>query len=74
MNIIKKMFLFIKKVFVNHDKVKELQEPKISIKQEEKATFIKSLRMTTTEKEEKRKVETLACDGDGLGIQKNITC
>ena len=73
MNIIKKMLLFIKKIFVKQDEFKKIQEPKISVEQEEKNTFIESLRMNTTEKNLKKKVETLTCDGDGLGIQKKIT-
>ena len=73
MNIIKKMLLFIKNIFVSQDEVKKIQEPKISMEQEEKMTFMQSLRITTTEKKLKKKVETLTCDGDGLGIQKNIT-
>lgn len=50
MNIIKKILLFIKNKFINKDTVKKLQEPKISIEQEEKMTFMQSLRITTTEK------------------------
>ena len=73
MNIIKKMLLFIKNIFVSQDEVKKIQEPKISMEQEEKMTFMQSLRITTTEKKLKKKVETLTCDGDGLGIQKKIT-
>lgn len=74
MNIIKKMLLFIKNIFANQNEVKKLQEPKVSAEQEEKTTFIESLRIPTTEKKGKKKVETLTCDGDGLGIQKKITC
>ena len=73
MNIIKKMLLFIKNIFVSQDEVKKIQEPKISMEQEEKMTFMQSLRITTTEKKLKKKVETLTCDGDGLGIQNKIT-
>ena len=74
MNIIKKILLFIKNKFINKNTVKKLQDPKISMEQEEKMTFIQSLRITTIEKKLKKKVETLTCDGDGLGIQKKITC
>ena len=74
MNFIKKILLCIKNIFINKNTVKKLQEPKISIEQEEKMTFMQSLRITTTEKNLKKKVETLTCDGDGLGIQKKITC
>ena len=74
MNIIKKMFLFIKNLFVKKEEVKKLQESKIAVKQDKKENFIESFRITTTEKESKKKVETLTCVGDGLGIQKKITC
>ena len=74
MNIIKKILLFIKNIFASHNEVKKLQEPKVSLEQEGKTTFIESLKIITTEKKVKKKVETLTCDGDGLGIQKKITC
>lgn len=74
MDFIKKILLFIKNIFINNDTVKKLQEPKISMEQEEKMSFMQSLKITTTEKKLKKKVETLTCDGDGLGIQKKITC
>lgn len=74
MNIISKMFLFIRNIFVKQDEVKKLQEPKIAIVQDKKENFIESLKITTTEKRIKKRVETLTCNGDGLGIQKKITC
>ena len=74
MNIIKKMFLCIKNIFVKQDEVKKLQEPKIVIEQDKKESFIESLKITNTEKRAKKRVETLTCNGDGLGIQKKITC
>ncbi len=74
MNIIIKMILFIKNIFVKQDEVKKLQEPKIAIEQDKKESFIESLKITTTEKITKKRIETLTCNGDGLGIQKKITC
>lgn len=74
MNIIRKMILSIKKIFVKQDEVKRLQEPKIVIEQDKKESFIESLKIATTEKRTKKRVETLTCNGDGLGIQKKITC
>lgn len=68
MNIIEKIISFIKNIFVKQEKVKMLTEPKIDIKQDRKNSFIESLKITTT----KNKVETLTCNGDGLGIQKKI--
>ena len=74
MSIIRKMILFIKNIFVKQDEVKRLQEPKIVIVQDKKESFIESLKIVTTEKRTKKRVETLTCNGDGLGIQKKITC
>lgn len=74
MNIIRKMILFIKNIFVKQDEVKKLQEPKIVIEQDKKENFTESLKITTTEKRTKKSIETLTCNGDGLGIQKKITC
>lgn len=71
MNIIRKMVLFIKSIFIKEDEVKKLVEPKITVKEEEKESFIESLKTTTTEK---KRIETLTCNGNGLGIQKKITC
>lgn len=74
MNIIRKMILFIKNIFTKQDKVKKLTEPTIIVNDDKKESFIKSLKITTTQKRTKKKVETLTCNGDGLGIQKKITC
>ena len=74
MNIIRKMILSIKKIFVKQDEVKRLQEPKIVIEQDKKESFIESLKIATTEKKNKKLIETLTCEGDGLGIQKKISC
>ncbi len=73
MNIIKKVSLFIKNVFIKQDKLKKLPEPKNTIEKDKKESFIKSLKITPTEKTKKKKIETLTCEGDGLGIQKNMT-
>lgn len=74
MNIIRKMILFIKNIFIKQDEVKKLVEPKITLNEDKKESFIESLKITTTEKRTKKRVETLTCNGDGLGIQKKITC
>lgn len=74
MNIIRKMILFIKNVFITHEETKTLEEPKQIIKQEKEINFIESLKITTTEKKNKKRIETLTCEGDGLGIQKKINC
>ncbi len=73
MNIIKKMFLFIKNIFVKQEEVKKIEEPKILENQDKKKDFLESIRITPTEKRKKKKVETLVCDGDGLGIQNKLS-
>ena len=73
MNIIRKMILFIKNIFIKQDEVKKLVEPKITLNEDKKESFIESLKITTTEKRTKKRVETLTCNGDGLGIQPKIT-
>ena len=74
MNIIRKVILFIKNIFAKQDEVKKLAEPKITVNEDKKESFIESLKITTTQKTTKKRVETLTCNGDGLGIQKKITC
>ena len=66
MNIIRKMILFIKNIFVKQEEIKALEEPKQIINQEKKINFVESLKITTTEKKNKKLIETLNCEGDGL--------
>ncbi len=74
MNIIRKVILFIKNIFIKQDEVKKLAEPRIIVNEDKKESFIESLKITTTQKTTKKRVETLTCNGDGLGIQRKITC
>lgn len=74
MNIIKKIILFAKNMFIKQNKLPKLQEPKIFVDQCKTESFIESLKVATTGKETKRKIEILTCEGDGLGIRKKITC
>ena len=73
MNIIRKIIDFVKNIFIKQDKVKKLSEPKIVTEQNKKERFIETIKINTTEKRAKKKIETLTCQGDGLGIQKKIT-
>ena len=74
MSIIKKIILFIENIFVKQEEIKALEAPKQIINQEKKINFVESLKITTTEKKNKKRIETLTCEGDGLGIQKKISC
>lgn len=73
MNILKKIILFIKNIFTKHDTLPKLIESSNSLNQNRKLDFIQSLKVTTTKKNQKKKIETLTCEGDGLGIQKKIS-
>ena len=70
MNIVRKIILFIKNIFNNQSKVEKIEDSKNTIEQNKKENFMESLKTTNTEKE--KKIETLICEGDGLGIQKRI--
>lgn len=72
MNIIQKILSFIKKRFIKQEAIKTLEEPKNTIYEDRKNNFIESLKINHIKKS-KKKVETLTCDGDGLGIQKKIS-
>ena len=73
MNIVKKLISFIKNKFTKHEKIKKLMEPRIIANEDKKESFIESLKINATQKITKKRIETLICNGDGLGIQKNIT-
>lgn len=72
MSIIKKIFSFIKNIF-SKNKVLALEAPKEIISETKKIDFIESLKVTTVKEITKKKIETLICEGDGLGIQKGIS-
>lgn len=73
MNIIKKIILFITNIFNKQEKPKTLELPKQVISKEKRSDFIESLKITTLEREKHKKIQTLICEGDGLGIQKKIS-
>lgn len=67
---IKKIISLIKKIFNKQEEIKILESPKQQI---EKNNFIESLKINVNAKSKDKKVQTLICFGDGLGIQKKIT-
>ena len=71
MSFINKLIIIIKNIFNKKGEIKKLETHEEIYSQKEKAKFIKSLKINDTE--ERKKVETLICEGDGLGIQKNIS-
>ena len=70
MKIIEKIILFVKKIFIKENEIKKIEAPKATNEQNQKKNFISYLKFDTTEK---KKIETLICTGDGLGIQKKIS-
>jgi|GEM_PF-1706614 len=73
MNFIENIFTFLKRIFNKKDTIKMLEAPVEKSPRQNKASFIDSLRINSIEKKKKKKVETLTCAGDGLGIQPKIT-
>lgn len=71
MNFLKKLMSFIKNIFNKNNNVEQIEEAKENTNIKAKIDFEESLKIVTNKK--KKKVETLVCNGDGLGIQKNIT-
>ena len=76
MNIINKMISYIKNIFIKNKKVKQIEAPKgnLIIKQEnKKENFIDSLKIGSTKQKLKKEIEIPICEGDGLGIKKEMT-
>ena len=72
MSFIKRICSFFKKVFNKKDDIKMIEQPIKKDLSEEKNKFIDSIKINIV-KNKKRKVETLTCFGDGLGIQTKIS-
>lgn len=73
MSIIERIVLFFKNIFNKNEKTKELEEPKKIIDENENTSFIESLKFSPKGSAKNKKIETLICEGDGLGIQKKMT-
>lgn len=72
MNKVEKIVLFFKKLWNRKNNKKMIRPAKSEETKENQKAFIDSLKIEK-KKPEKRKVETLICPGDGLGIQNKIT-
>lgn len=70
MNVIKNIISFFKKLFNKND-IKMIEAPLQIVNSEEKNDFINSLKVNISQRI-KKKVETLTCFGDGLGIQTKM--
>ena len=70
MDFIKNILYFIKKIF-NKEEIKMLEAPtEPIISKEKKNIFFNTIKINVTKN---KKVETLVCYGDGLGIQTKIS-
>ena len=71
MNIISRIIEWIKNVFNKKQEIKMLEETKTFASKGKRMDFITNLKVNS--KVKRKKVETLVCPGDGLGIQSEIT-
>ena len=72
MKFIKKIILFIKKTFYKNNLILSIDSPEQVLKKEKnKEKFISNIKINKSK--ENDIIETLKCDGDGLGIQKKIS-
>ncbi|MDR0978494.1 MAG: hypothetical protein LBL91_00880 [Lachnospiraceae bacterium] len=68
MNFLNRVLTWVKKIFIKKEDIKMLESPSEEVANENRKTFLESLKIKVA----KKKVETLICDGDGLGIQKTL--
>lgn len=71
MDILKGILSFIKCIFNKKQEIKLLEPAKIENQHKGREIFAKSL-MVKELNEKKRRIETLICYGDGLGIQNEL--
>ncbi len=67
MNYIKKIILFLQNLF-HKNEIKAIDAPAQKSYNSKKEDFINSLK-----NKKNKKIETLICEGDGLGIQKKVS-
>lgn len=72
MNYLKKVFSFFHNLFYKKE-VKMIEAPIANSSTNEKNEFIQSLRVNVKKSKKSKRIETLTCVGDGLGIQNKIT-
>ena len=77
MNVIKKIFEIIERIFVKKDDVKLLEEKKQPmqqpIQQDKRQLYTDSLKVEIKPVKKKKKIEILTCLDAGLGIQNKIS-
>lgn len=73
MSFIKNVILFFKRLFSKESSIKKIEESTEKKIKSNYKDFENSLKVDITQKNRKKKVETLTCFGDGLGIQTKIS-
>ena len=73
MNFIKNILAFFKNIFHKENDIKMIEAPMENLKEDNKTSFLSSLKVNIEQKKKKKKIETLTCFGDGLGMQNKIT-
>ena len=73
MIFIKKIYIFFKKIIKKENNIKAIEEPRKVQNTENKKEFVNFLKIQNKKQKSKKRVETLKCVGDGLGIQPKIT-
>lgn len=72
MNFIKKIYLFVKKIFNKENNIKMIKAPQKTALEQGNISFMNYLKTDIVKKHKKKEVETKSCVGDGLGIQNKI--
>ena len=70
MNIFEKFLFYIKKIFKKSEEIKLIESSKGELKESKKEKFYNSIKFKVISKN--KKIETLTCRGNGLGIQKRF--
>lgn len=73
MKFLDKILSFIKSIFNKSEEVKKLQVSSQNINTKKKVDFIEEYKKEIVTTKRKNRVETLVCEGDGLGIQSKIS-
>ena len=71
MNILRKIIILIKNLFVKQYHLNKTSTSENNIQQNSKTIFVESLK--TLPIKNKKEIETLICKGDGLEIQNKIS-
>ena len=73
MNIKEKIVSFFEKIFNKKEEPKLINKPiEVEKQEDKKKNFVNSIKVNKI-KNKQSKVETLICDGDGLGIKKKVS-